>query len=238
MGRTLNIKFLVILVTTSLLLVGGLYFLYGIQSRRVLDALLSKAEQAQSQGHPNLAATIYARYLRKKPDDYIVLARYGAVLDDMAQSTEAKGRVLRVLLKVLDDQPRNDVRRRVARLALDTGQWSAARQQLQKLIEIHPDDGDLESMLGRCEAAHGYSEKAEDWFTKAVQHQPHQTANYVQLAALLQERRGQTERVAALLDTLVAANQDSSSAFLARRVFTTNKQHSTRRMRTSRVPKG
>lgn len=224
MHRTLNTRFLLGLVLASLLVSAGLGGLYVLQAKRRNQLLFAQAEAAVDQGRPDLALRWYQRYLRVRPDDVDTLARYGLLLDDQAHSTEERVQALQVLGQVLRAQPQQyDLRRRVARRALEIGQFTVADQHLQVLLADKPDDSEVESMLGQCALARKDYVRATTWLEKAIEHAPQQVDPYLQLAAL-QNKVENPERRGEVLDALVAANPKSHQAYLARGLFHLQRQ--------------
>src|SRR4051794_13880044 len=175
MRRKLNVPFLAGLLAGGLLLGVSLYLLYGFQVRRHASALLSQADRAQEQENLDQAARYLARYLTLRPEDIDVLARYGLLLAQRAQSPLARGHAVAVLDRVLQRLPgRADVRRRRARLALALGHGAEAQEDLTTLLRSAPEDGELEDLLGQCAKAGGQPASAADWFARASKHAPGQ----------------------------------------------------------------
>ena len=197
-----------------------MYLLYRVQAGRVEDSLLHHADEAEARGEFDLTVTYLHRYLRHRPGAVDILVRYGLLLLDRVGTPDARARALPILDQALQRQPlRDDLRKRVARLALETGQYKTAAWHLDHLVKLHKNDGELEAMLGRCEAAVKHYALAASWLDKAIGHAPAQLEAYTELALLLEEQLGEPRRAREVMDSLVAANGTSFRALLARARF-------------------
>lgn len=220
MRRTVNVRFLLILAIGGTLVGGSLFGLYRVQLLRVHEQLRRLADGAEAEGKFDAAGKYLERYLRYQPGDTDVLTRYALTLAERADGPKARSQALLVMDQALAAQPmRDDLRKRVAELALETGQIKAAAWHLERLRKANPNNGELEAMLGRCEAANQHYETAAAWFEKAILHAPAGVDAYVRLAALREDQLGQPQHAEEVLDALVAANPTSYQAYLARARF-------------------
>jgi tetratricopeptide (TPR) repeat protein len=194
MRKRLNVRFALILLASVAVLGTCSHFLHAYQVRRNAGAMLALADRAERDDPPQLeqAADYLGRYLTLNPDDAAALSRYGLLLADekLATTGRAKVRARAVLEKVLYREPNNhDVRRRVARLSMDVGQYAAARDDIeQKLLKNDPkakDDGQLALWLGLCYEFTGEYAKAREWYEKARQRPPKDVEAYGLLAFLI-----------------------------------------------------
>jgi tetratricopeptide (TPR) repeat protein len=216
MHRTLNVRFLTVLLFSGLLVGAGLLGLYCFQAARLTRVLLAEAEAAADAGRPETAARYFQRYLRARPNDPEALARYGLLLDQQASSLEARLQALRVLERVLGAQPqRHDLRQRLARRAMEIGEFLFADKHLKILLTARPGDSELEIMLAQCALAEKEYRQATAWLEKAIRHAPQRVEPYLQLAAL-QGKLENPQRRGKVLDALVAARPKSAQAHLAR----------------------
>ncbi|HVS40495.1 MAG TPA: tetratricopeptide repeat protein [Gemmataceae bacterium] len=207
----------VVLVVVAVLGV-GVYSLHAFQVRRTSSALLDQATAAEKAGDLEKSADYFARYLGLHPDDDDALAKYGLVLDKLAKTPRQKGRAYLVLSQAIARSPeKDDVRRRLATLAVEIGRTKDAREQLDYLLKHSaPNDAELESLHGRCEEAEGQFEKAAKDYEKAVADGPHQVNTYVRWAAVLRRRLADPKGADDVMDRMVANNPDSFQARLAR----------------------
>src|SRR5690606_13894485 len=92
-------------------------------------------------------------YLTLRPEDTEVLARYGRLIDQRAETTEQRIRAMLTLEQVLRRDPgREDLRRRVVQIAMSDGirRISDARHHLDELLVANPKDVEALALLGRC----------------------------------------------------------------------------------------
>jgi tetratricopeptide (TPR) repeat protein len=207
MRRTLHlVRTAVVLVALALLGV-GVHFLHAFQVTRNSGVLLDQADQArkdadaakkagdQAKADESLgkAADYLSRYLGFHPTDADALARYGLAAEELAKTPAQKGRAFLVLEKALRLAPeRADVRRRLAKLAVDIGRTLDAREHLTSLLDgPSPNDPELEFLLARCEEADAHFWEAQRAYGKAVEHDPRRVETYVRLASLLRLRGDQ-----------------------------------------------
>lgn len=217
MNRKLNVKLLVGLLATLVLLTGGTYLAHGYQVKRQTSTLLRQADRAEEQGDLDTAASCLNRYLGYVPSDTDALARHAQLVEKRAQTPRERLRAFLLLEQVVRRDPkRNAVRRQIVPLAMGLGRNSEAMEHLQVLLRTTPDDGQLEYLAGRCEVAASNHDRAVPWLEKAIQHAPDQLDGYIQLAALLRRHLGQPERADEVMNALVKANDKSFRAYLAR----------------------
>lgn len=228
--RKLNVRFACILSGSLIALGACTYFVHGYQVSRNAGAMLNQAERAQSDGDLERSADYLNRYLGFAPNDTEALARYGLLLSDskFAKSARDVFRAKLVLEKaLLNDPNRHDLRRRVARMSLELGQFKSAKDDIESLTKVLPNDGELEDMLGRCHEAAGAYPEARKAFERAIQFSPNELDTYARLASLLQHHtqdvlgQGETpatllERANNLIDKMVQANDRSFRAYLLR----------------------
>src|SRR5262245_58580061 len=119
--RRLNVRFLLILCTSLVLLGVGTHFLHALQVNRNARGFLTQADKALADGNLQKAKEYLSRYVALVPDDAGNLAKYGLLLadDKASQTPKTVLHAFFVLEKVLRiDATRSDVRRRVADLAM------------------------------------------------------------------------------------------------------------------------
>ncbi|MBX6312993.1 MAG: tetratricopeptide repeat protein [Isosphaeraceae bacterium] len=220
MRRRLNGKLLALLLVAVALLGAGVHILHGFQVRRNASDLLRQAKRAEAQGHLDQAVGFLEQYLAFEPSDTTALAKYGLMLDELAATPQAHLRAFWVLDQVLRRAPeRLEVRRRLVQIAMDLGRLSDARQHLEVLLQHAPEDGELEYRLGRCFEGEGQFNAARYWYEKSIRHTPDRIESYVSLAGLLRRRFDQAARADQVMDALIAANERSFRAYLARRRY-------------------
>jgi cellulose synthase operon protein C len=228
MTRTLNFKFLAILLGGLVVFGTGVHFLHGFQVKRNAGTLLQRAGRAEDEGHLEQAADFLGRYLTYEPGNTDALARYGLLLDKLAKSPRAQLRAYLVLDRVLQLEPqRADVRRRAAQVAIDLRCYTDAKDHLEVLAKAAPKDAELEELLGKCEAGRGEYLEARKHFQNAVRLAPERITSYALFAWLLQSqpdkvknRDESAEKIKKLADdsieAMVKANAQSFRAYLER----------------------
>jgi tetratricopeptide (TPR) repeat protein len=220
MKSHLNRKLIALVAGTAAVLGVGVHLIHTAQVARNASVWLRLAERARAQGRPQQCLAYTAQYLTFCPADVDALAEYGALLDESAATPKERWRAHGVLEQVLARRPdRQDVRRRLARLAMKLGRNADARAQLEILRATSPRDGELDLLLGRCAEAMGDYSQAVSWYERGVEHSPTRVDNYVRLAELLQYRFDQPRRAREVLDRLVDADGQSFAPYLARARF-------------------
>jgi tetratricopeptide (TPR) repeat protein len=217
MNEKVNVRFLVALLVASALAVGGWSAVHAFQVRRNTDALLAHADRAHEAGQPDREARLLGLYLERKPDNAVVRARYGLLLDGQAKSPQDRRRVIAELEKVVDQEPANgDVRRRLVELAIANGQFDVAVRHLDALRKEFPKDGEVAFHLGECREARGDHAAAAALYRESVKLRPANLAASLRLAFLLRSRLGKPSEAEAVLDAMVAANKEDFHAYVAR----------------------
>jgi tetratricopeptide (TPR) repeat protein len=143
MRRSLNIKFLISLLIATALIGAGVHLGHGFQKERAAGALLRQADRAERKGDIRGAEKYLGLYLAFRPDDGEALARYGLTLAKGATTPKARLQALLVLERaLLHATDRDDVRRRVAELALapDLMRSKDAKEHLVTLL-LSPSPG-------------------------------------------------------------------------------------------------
>src|SRR5262249_38402095 len=119
--RTLNVRFLLVLLTLGAGALGAVVVTHGLQTGRTARALLDQASAAEEQGQLQRRPLSRSRSLDFDPADVDQRARLGRLLAsrELADSRQARDRAATVLEQVLGRDPdRRESRRLLARLAL------------------------------------------------------------------------------------------------------------------------
>jgi predicted Zn-dependent protease len=231
MRRKLNRRLL--LWTGACVLVVGIlgHLVHGIQMSHNAERLLENADwamaeyerlskdgdQAESARHLEQALTFYHHYLTYKPDDTVVLAKYGLALDQHAGSAADRQRVVTTFEKVLRKEPgRKDVRLRLIHDLIHLQYFRDAVANIEALLPQADDKAELEHMLGWCLEASGDYAKAAAAFARSVAIDPRRLESYVLRAEVLKDRLDRPEDAEATMDDLVKANAQSYRAYLIR----------------------
>jgi tetratricopeptide (TPR) repeat protein len=223
--RILNVRFLLVLLGLAVATTSGVAITHYLQAGRIAAALLAQARAAEDEGRPAEAARCLSRYLEFMPRDVEERAHLGELLasPELAVSPHACGRAVMVLEQVLGRDPdRRDSRRRLVRLALDTGRPELAREHLKVLCDSSSSDAEAEDLRGRLHETMGEYAEAAEWYRRAAAHAPGLVDAAAHLATLLrrhptagheEEQGAEADRI---LDELVAKNEEDYRAHLAR----------------------
>jgi tetratricopeptide (TPR) repeat protein len=219
MKKHVNFRLLTILLAALVLGSGIAFLLHSWQMRRHARILMAQASQAETEGQLDRAAVCLQRYLVFAPQDNAARARYGEMTEQLAVSDHERWRAVAAYERVLYREPsRQDIRRRLALLALRLGWYTEARQHLEVLLRDRPGQGDLEAALGRCQEEAGDYPRAAVSYQSAIRDAPEQVETYVRLAYLLQYRLDQHENGRRVFDALVRSNSQSAEAYWTRAV--------------------
>ncbi len=219
MKRPINYRLLARLLAVLAFGAGVVFLTHTAQTKRYARTLMARARQAEKEGRLDEAMRSLQRYLVFAADDNAARAHCGEIMEQLAVSDRERWRAVDVYLRVLYIEPsRQDIRRRLARLALRLGWTSEARAHLTILLDKQPGQGDLECMLGQCqEEAREYALAASS-YQIAIRDDPSQLEAYVRLALLFQHRLDRAEKVESVFDELVRHNDRSADAYLARAI--------------------
>jgi cellulose synthase operon protein C len=231
--RKLNVKLFLVLVIGAVAVAGSVWGLHTFQYKRIAAALLWQARRAEEVGKIDQMARYLERYLEFAPQDTEEQAHLGRTLagDYFAASLPARRQSFFVLNKVLArDSNRPDVQRLLVKVALEIGEYSTARQNLESLAKNSStgggaaDRGELEGYWGRLLDAEKKPVEAVNYCRRAVKDAPAVEENYTRLAYLLRaqqdvplEQRDKNRAEAdQTINDLAANNPTSSKAHLAR----------------------
>jgi tetratricopeptide (TPR) repeat protein len=223
--RTLNVKFLVVLVGLGTAIVVAVVVTHTLQTARITRALLAQAAAAEEQGESRLATLYLSRYLEFRPADVEVRSRLGCLLasKELADSPQGRERAVTVLEQVLGRDPdRRDSRRLLVRLALDAGNLELAGEHLKILCDSSPDDAEAEHLRGRFHEARGQYAEAADWYRRSIGHDPSRVEACGRLADVLRrhappaQAEAQAQEADRVMDELIAHNGQDPKAYVAR----------------------
>jgi tetratricopeptide (TPR) repeat protein len=183
-------------------LAAGVFAVQRVQSGRIAGALLWQADRAEKRGELKQAVRFLRRYLEFEPNDLRQRARLARALADpkLADSRKDREKALFVLEQVLARDPdRHDLRRPLARLAIELGQFDLAREHLRVLEGALPRSGQVQDLLGQWHEAQGRHARAEACYRKAVALSPHRPAYRVRLALLLRQKLHRLDEAARVM---------------------------------------
>ncbi|MGH9676846.1 MAG: tetratricopeptide repeat protein, partial [Candidatus Acidiferrum sp.] len=121
--------------------------------------------------------------------------------------------------RVLEQDPnRDDVRQRLAEVALGVGLLDVAAEQFQYLQERKPGEASIAYRLGLTFEARNQHAAAAKWYRTASELEPTDLDAYIRLANVLRVKLGKQAEADGCLDDMVRANPQSVRAYLARAV--------------------
>jgi tetratricopeptide (TPR) repeat protein len=215
--QKVNFRFLICLIVGAAVLAAVWYGANRWQVRRHAANLLQQADLAESQQRLDRASRYVGLYVGLVPGDVEARARYGLLLERLADSPKGREGALTVFEQVLVREPgRQDIRRRVAKLTVELGRFDDAVHHLTMLSVDLPNDGEIQELLGRAYDGRGEYARAASCYQKAIDASPERVEAYLRLARLQRDRLGRSGEVETTLDKLVKANGQSYQAYLAR----------------------
>jgi tetratricopeptide (TPR) repeat protein len=191
--RRFNTRLFLWLLGTAAVLTGVVFLVHWLQTGRIASALLWQAHRAEEQGHPEQTARYLSRYLDFVPDDHERRGELGKVLGNLVVSGD-KGKVsyrtrqqaLFVLEQVVARDPSlHDMRKLLARVAMDLGRPEVALEHLNQLHADLPEDGEVDALLAQCHESQEHYADAALLYWEATRQAPKDRDSYVRLAALL-----------------------------------------------------
>jgi tetratricopeptide (TPR) repeat protein len=243
MKRTLNFRFLGLVLTLAAVTALAGHLLHGWQLKRNARYLLEQANQAVSRKDFPKALTYLTHYLTFHPEDGRARAKAGVLLARRAKSHKEFEFAYVTLERALRDSPgleqslrgdpelqelrkssdpdlariaadEADIHRRLAELAVELQEFTDAKVHLEAALREQPKDTELLVLLGRCEETLGKYDAAAKAYEAAVESHPDHIEGYMRLAYLLR-RTEKAKEADKVVERLVTANADSVRARLA-----------------------
>ena len=219
-GKT--VKRLAILIVVFMLVAGSAFAIWKIQVGRMAQGVVEQADRAVENKEFEKAVDFYQQHLLVFPNDKVVQEKYADILLKLQPTPKTQSTVLGIYLEILNKEPgRDDVRRKVAELALDmpVNMFDMARKQLEILLKSAPKDGHLEFMMGRCYQEDNDLENAAAYFRRAIEHgAPERIEASLRLATLIREngKLGNPQEADKVMDEMVAADPGDYRVYLER----------------------
>jgi tetratricopeptide (TPR) repeat protein len=227
-------KAILLLAVCSAPLGVGWFFLHKHQVTTLHGQYLTLAKRAEEKKDLERAARFLSIYLSVTGDDIDARARYGVLLQELAQKPKALDEYERVLEQ---DETNQDIRMRAAKLSMELRRFEHALTLLQK---ADSNDPEVNFLQGDCEWAKKGSDKAkqqaqwkaaEHHYRKAISRAPHKLEAYTRLAQLLriQQKKPkegipvledvQLAKATQVMEDLIRANGQEFRAYLIRAAF-------------------
>ena len=219
--KRLNVKVAILLLLVAGLLSAGVYFLHELQVKRTADVMLQRAKKAQSAGNPTAAVRFYLYYVHYAKDDHAAYSTLAMLMADQAEKAGANRRARASAYSMLERAARQDpdnetLLRRLADYSVQLGRMSDAAGHYKRLVQMFPEDTDLEVKLGRCQIATEHFREAIATFQALIGRDPRNTDAYVELADLFRDKLEDIESADATMHQMVAANPEWSRAYAQR----------------------
>jgi predicted Zn-dependent protease len=224
--RRLNPTVLAIVLAASALLGLGTHLVHGIQLRRNAPALLVQATRAEADNDLTQAERLLSQYLNLRPYDGPAWKRYAELLERRDTNRRRREQVFLVYEEALLHNPADaKFERRCADLALEMERYSDAARHLGSLyarVSDPPDHSsaielaEIEDLLGQCDRGLIRYDKAQDWFVKAIEHDPQRVACYDRLARLRRSDLRNNDQGDAIISDMVKKNPAAARAYIYR----------------------
>lgn len=215
--RVINFGFLAGLSVLSVVLVGTVHVVHGLQVKRHAGSLMELGRKAQGNGDFTAARDYFARYVGLMPGDVAALSDYGLLLDQSHAGPRQAQQVFMVYEDVLRADPtREEIRRRQIEISMEAGRFPDALAHVRMLRQSYPMDGKLDYQAGRCFEELSEHDAAVKAYEAALEHSPDLLDTYARLARLSQTKLERPERARKILDDMVARFRTSPTAWLTR----------------------
>ncbi len=225
--RKLNLLFLAILVAVVVVLGAGVHVVHGIQVQRKASALLDLARGAELNHDLARVAELLGWYLQIEPEHGPTWKWYARVLDQSDFARRERDRIFLVHEEALRYFPEDwDLEHRCAELALELSRYPDAEGHLKKLLERaekqSPDQrtaaerAEVEDLVGQTSRGLNNYDDAEQWFRRAIQHDPGLLTAYDHLARLRRTELRRNASADAAIREMVVKNPQVGRAYVYR----------------------
>jgi cellulose synthase operon protein C len=219
MTKTLNVRYLIRL-TIVLVIVGvTIHFLHRRQAGKQAILFLEQAKKAEEEDNYPKMIEYYERYLRLRPDEIDTRKKLGIAFPKHSRTPEAKMNTLFFLEQIVREDPQDDtIRREAIRMAMDpfVQRFSLARTHIDFLLAKQKGDGELEDLIGQCDASERkYLEAIKHWHL-AIQYRPDLVQTYGRLAYLLRKEFKEPSQADEQIEKMIRTNPNHVQAYLIR----------------------
>jgi tetratricopeptide (TPR) repeat protein len=218
MQRKLNVKLVLVLLGSLLVLSVAVHFWHGYQLRQNARYLLDRADRAMSERQLDAALIYYAQYLNFVPNDVDTVQKYAETMD--ASGDADRVQVVLLIEQVLRAKPNEDALRiRLVHNLITLGRVAEAIEQLRSVQSRWPDQAEIQHMLGWCHDANKDYPQAVQALEAAIKANRHQRKSYALLAEVWLDRLNQPDEALKVMNALVDANGHAHQAYLMRARF-------------------
>ncbi len=232
--KRLNIKLAVSLVVAILVVGIGVHVLHGVQTDRNAGGLLNQAQEAYEAEDYQLAVQMADRYLKHRDEDAEGRTLLANATHKLATKADATIRQKRQAYAAMEKAVRinsedYDLRRKLLEYLFENGAFRDAVDHARLLQAANRGDSDVDLIVAKCYAAMGEFDKSIAACEKLTGYDatlrefdtskataPNEVEAYSLLAMLLDQKSGDEEAASQVIEQLVAANDQSHEAQLAR----------------------
>jgi cellulose synthase operon protein C len=209
-GKHIRLVRLLMAVLALAVLATSIHCLHAYQVKRNSRALYDQAIQCKKDGLLPQATDFLEQYLELAPKDTVALAELGFWRAEQAKTRGARQRAMLTLDQVLrGDSNRDDVRRKVAKLALELGRFNDAREHLDLLIRATPEDPELLHWCALAAAGSKDYDGAGRWFAKVIKVAPARQKASLDYATMLRDGLKSPEMANDEIERFIKANPKS-----------------------------
>jgi cellulose synthase operon protein C len=212
MRLRIHIPFLITLLISGFLLSAVAYGVNRLQVYRQSHALYEQATRAEEQGDTDRAISLLRRYLEMRPTDGDVHQQLGILLKEQNAPRDAFFH----LEAALQLNSANEVGlTSLVDVSLQLQRFSDALRQLNKLIELEPEQPEHRHKLAICRLELGHTQQAEAAFQRMIAlpgSKPAQVLDYAYYLTRELKRSTEAER---LLSVLIAEHPEDSDSHIA-----------------------
>jgi tetratricopeptide (TPR) repeat protein len=224
MNRSLNVKFLAVLLGALVVIGPSLHFLHAFQVKRNARSLLRHAEKAKEDNQLEQAADYLKRFLGFQPGDNDALADYGKVLAELSRQKRSPRKALDAFLaldQLLRREPdRKEDRREFVRVAMSLARYQIALDSLRLLQKGDPKNGEWDQLIAQCLQGEKDYKLAARSFQQAIDKGWNEIENAGQLARLLRRHLKKPDEADRVFDGVVKKYGSTSyKVFLARAAY-------------------
>lgn len=219
--RRLNVKLLLWLLGTGLVLVVGVFGLWTFQRSRTAGSLLERADQYSVDKKYVEAMKEYDRYFKFRKDDTDNYIRYASLIDEYSRLPDATDAdraraVAHLKVALVKDPSQTQLKRKVVDHLMHWRAYADAMAFLKELVQTEKDDAELEALLARCYVANNEIEQAVKLYQQSIEHDPKRVPTYVSLADVQRTRLGNAAEAEKTLDLAIERNPEDPRGYLAR----------------------
>ncbi|HEV3082402.1 MAG TPA: tetratricopeptide repeat protein [Gemmataceae bacterium] len=217
-GRSVNGRFMLLLLVSLSLLTIGVVSVHAFQVRRNADIFKRQAEQAAGNKRYAEAAAYYSRYLRYRDDPEAREAWADVLEKKTVKSFRDYEKALELYEAILrrDPDAHPDIRRKLVDVCIVLHRFTDAQEHIRILLDkASPKDGKLEQLSAMCYAETRNFPKAKQYYQRALNDAPNEIASYVQFAKIL-DAEGERKKADQVMKDLVDKNDGNYEAHLSR----------------------